>query len=60
MVQLDMLFIWHVQSIWQGGMDGSDINAVDRSHSSHLVAVGMIAVMSVCTGIHVLVRTTKC
>ena len=31
---------WPVQSIWQGGMDGSDINAVDRSHSSHLVAVG--------------------
>jgi echinoderm microtubule-associated protein-like 6 len=29
---------WPVQGIWAGGMDGSDINAVARSHSGHLVA----------------------
>jgi WD40 repeat protein len=29
---------WPVQGIWATGMDGSDINAVARSHSGHLVA----------------------
>ncbi len=29
---------WPVQGIWAPGMDGSDINAVARSHSGHLVA----------------------
>ena len=28
---------WPVQGIWPPGADGSDINAVDRSHSGHLV-----------------------
>ena len=31
---------WPVQGIWAEGMDGSDINAVDRSHSGHLLATG--------------------
>lgn len=29
---------WPVQGIWSGSMDGSDINAVARSHSGHLLA----------------------
>mmetsp|Transcript_9925 Transcript_9925/g.14948 ORF Transcript_9925/g.14948 Transcript_9925/m.14948 type:complete len:2471 (-) Transcript_9925:176-7588(-) len=29
---------WPVQGIWPAGADGTDINAVDRSHSGHLVA----------------------
>lgn len=29
---------WPVQGIWAPGMDGSDINAVARSYSGHLVA----------------------
>ena len=29
---------WPVQGIWAAGMDGSDINAVARSHSGHLLA----------------------
>ena len=29
---------WPVQGIWAPGMDGSDVNAVVRSHSGHLVA----------------------
>lgn len=28
---------WPVQGIWQTGMDGSDINAVSRSNSGHLL-----------------------
>jgi len=28
---------WPVQGIWATGMDGSDINAVSRSHSGHLL-----------------------
>lgn len=30
---------WPVQGIWRPGMDGSDINAVARSHSGHLLAM---------------------
>jgi WD40 repeat protein len=30
---------WNVQGIWRAGIDGSDINAVRRSHSGHLLAV---------------------
>lgn len=29
---------WPVQGIWAAGMDGSDINAVARSHTGHLLA----------------------
>lgn len=29
---------WPVQGIWAAGLDGSDINAVCRSHTGHLVA----------------------
>jgi WD40 repeat protein len=29
---------WPVQGIWPPGADGTDINAVDRSHSGHLIA----------------------
>lgn len=29
---------WPAQGIWAAGMDGSDINAVARSHSGHLLA----------------------
>lgn len=31
---------WASQGVFQAGMDGSDINAVDRSHSGHLIATG--------------------
>ena len=30
---------WPVQGIWRPGMDGSDINAVARSHSGHVLAI---------------------
>lgn len=33
-------FGWPVQGIWTAGMDGGDINTVDRSHSGHLIATG--------------------
>jgi microtubule-associated protein-like 6 len=31
---------WDVQGIWESGLDGSDINACDRSNTGHLLAVG--------------------
>eukprot|EP00981_Chlorochromonas_danica_P009096 scaffold2486_cov169-Ochromonas_danica.AAC.15 len=31
---------WPVQGIWKASMDGSDINAVARSHTGHLLALG--------------------
>jgi WD40 repeat protein len=31
---------WPIQGIWEPLMDGSDINAVDRSHAGNLVAFG--------------------
>ena len=31
---------WSVQGIWNGTMDGSDVNSVDRSPSGKLLAVG--------------------
>lgn len=40
---------WPVQGIWPAGADGTDINAVCRSHSGHLVATsddfGMVRVL---------------
>lgn len=31
---------WSVQGIWEKGIDGSDINALSRSNTGHLLAIG--------------------